>query len=398
MRALAFGLALCLMPGATQAADPFEIDAISSLTGPSTFVGQGTQQGLAAVERIVNGAGGIRGRPVKFVLHDDQSNPQLIVQIANQIMARNPPVILGGTFGASCRAMFPLSKSGPVMYCMTPAVVPAIGSYDFSAGVANEDLTRAAIRYFRQRGWMRIATITATDATGQDNDRAIDDVLELPENRSVTLVDREHFAILDLSVNAQIVRVKSSTAQVLIIGTAGTPTGTIMRGITEVGLTIPVGINYGNATHPQMSQLAKYLPKELYFFGTPFLSPQQVRDRATKRAVDQYYSTLGSLGYKPDASQVAGYDTASIVTYVFQKIGTNASAEQFRVYLANLKGWVGVNGPYDFKTYPQRGLGPNTAVISRWDPEKEAWIGVSKPGGDPLSYLTPSAAFAAAPW
>jgi ABC-type branched-subunit amino acid transport system substrate-binding protein len=157
-----------------------------------------------------------------------------------------------------------------------------------------------------------------------------------------------------------------------------------MRGIAETALTIPVGINYGNATRPQMTQLAKYLPKDLYFFGTPFLSPNQVGDRATKRAVDQYYASLGSLGYKGDASQVAGYDTASIVTYVFQKLGTNVSAEQFRAYLANLKGWVGVNGPYDFKSYPQRGLGPQTAVISRWDADQQAWIGVSKPGGDRL--------------
>ena len=59
-------------------------------------------------------------------------------------------------------------------------------------------------------------------------------------------------------------------------------------------------------------------------------------------------------------------------------------ADRFRTYLANLKGWVGVNGPYDFKTYPQRGLGPTAAVISRWDAEKQQWLGVSKPGGDPL--------------
>ncbi len=379
--------ALCCafaLPGGTQAADPYEIDAISSLTGPSTFVGQGAQQGLAAVEQIVNKAGGIAGRPVKFVIHDDQSNPQLSVQIANEIMVKNPPVLLGGTFGASCRAMFPLSKAGPVMYCMTPAVAPSPGSFDFAAGVANDDLLRAAVRYFRGRGWTRLATITATDATGQDNDRALDQILALPENRSVTLADREHFAITDLSVNAQIVRIKSSSAQVLIIGTAGTPTGTIMRGIADAGLTLPVGINYGNATRPQMTQLAKYLPKDLFFFGTAFLSPGQVADRATRSAVERYYATLSELGYKADASQVAAYDTASVVVHVLQRIGTGASAERFRASLASVRGWVGVNGPYDFKAYPQRGLGPDAAVISRWDAAKDQWTGVSKPGGDPL--------------
>jgi hypothetical protein len=52
-----------------------------------------------------------------------------------------------------------------------------------------------------------------------------------------------------------------------------------------------------------------------------------------------------------------------------------------RTALANLRGWVGANGPYDFVTYPQRGLGPNAAVISRWDASRSDWTAVSRPGG-----------------
>ncbi len=377
---------LAAQPGTPQATAPFEIDAITSTTGPSAFVGVGTQQALAAVESIVNKAGGIGGRPLRFVVHDDQSDPRQTVQIADELIAKHPTVILGSTFGAGCRAIFPLSTNGPVIYCMTPAVVPAPGSFNFSAGVANKDLSRAAIRYFRLRGWTKLATITATDATGQDNDQAIDDILALPENKSVHLVDREHFSISDLTVDAQLTRVKSSGANVLFIGTAGTPTGTIMRSINEIGLSVPVGINYGNATRAQMTQLAKYLPAELYFFGTAFLAPDQVTDPGTKRAVQQYYSSLSALGVRGDASQVAGFDTASLVAYAFSKLGTTGvSPERLRTYLAGLKGWVGVNGPYDFQTYPQRGLGPAAAVISRWNPEKQSWDAVSKPGGEPLS-------------
>jgi branched-chain amino acid transport system substrate-binding protein len=367
-----------------RAADPFVIDAIASLTGPSTFVGRGTAEGLAAAEQIVNKAGGIEGRPVKFLVHNDESNPQLTVQLFNQILTEHPAVVLASTYGAGCRAIFPLTTGGPVTYCMTPAVAPAAGSYDFSAGVANKDLMQAAIRFFHKRNWTRIATITATDATGQDNDAAIDAILALPENRGVTLADREHFTTTDLTVNAQLAHIKSSDAQVLIIGTAGTPTGTIMRGITEVGLTLPVGINYGNATRPQMTQLAPYLPKELYFFGTAFLSPATITDPKTKAAVDQYYATLKSLGAVPDASQLAGYDSGMLVLHVLQTVGLAANATTVRDALANVSGWVGANGPYDFKAYPQRGLGASAAVICRWDPQRAEWTAVSKAGGDPL--------------
>lgn len=378
-------LSAVLIAGApARAADPVTIDAITSLTGPSTFVGRGTVEGLEAVESIINKAGGIDGRPIKFVIHNDESNPQLTVQIATQINAGHPAIVVGSTYGAGCRAIFPLTVNGPLTYCMTPAVAPAPGSFDFSAGVANKDLLGAAIRYCRGRGWTRIATITATDATGQDNDAALDAILALPENASVRVIDREHFAISDLTVDAQLARIKSAGAQMLIIGTAGTPTGTILRGVTEVGLAIPVGINYGNATRPQMTQLASYLPKELYFFGTAFLARGSVSDPKTRAAVEQYYSSLRALGYDADASQVSGYDTGMIVAALLRAAGVNATAEQLRDALVNLKGFVGANGPYDFKAYPQRGLGASAALISRWDAAHSNWVAVSKPGGEPL--------------
>ncbi|HXF34105.1 MAG TPA: hypothetical protein VN603_05990, partial [Candidatus Acidoferrales bacterium] len=68
----------------------------------------------------------------------------------------------------------------------------------------------------------------------------------------------------------------------------------------------------------------------------------------------------------------------------FRKLGTNATATQIRDFIANLKGWTGINGPYDFRAVPQRGLDVKAAVVVRWDTAKGTWIGVSKPGGAPL--------------
>ena len=42
----------------------------------------------------VNGAGGIKGRPVKFVVYDDQSIPQQSVLMLNQAIGRKPAAIM----------------------------------------------------------------------------------------------------------------------------------------------------------------------------------------------------------------------------------------------------------------------------------------------------------------
>ena len=47
--------------------------------------------------------------------------------------------------------------------------------------------------------------MTSNDATGQDADRIIDEAVNAPENQGkVSLVDREHFNLSDISVAAQI--------------------------------------------------------------------------------------------------------------------------------------------------------------------------------------------------
>ena len=104
------------------AADPYDIYAILSLTGPIALIGGDQAVSLAAIEANVNKAGGIHGRPVHFVIEDDQSQPAVAVQLANQIIAKGVPVILGPTYVADCLAVAPLVREkGPVSYCFAPA-------------------------------------------------------------------------------------------------------------------------------------------------------------------------------------------------------------------------------------------------------------------------------------
>ena len=88
-------MALCLFPAlATSAADPYNIDVVLPITGTFAFVGTTHQRELTVLEGMVNKQGGIKGRPVHFVFHDDTSNPEISLQIHNGILAKHPAVVL----------------------------------------------------------------------------------------------------------------------------------------------------------------------------------------------------------------------------------------------------------------------------------------------------------------
>ena len=50
-----------------------------------------------------------------------------------------------------------------------------------------------------------------------------------------------------------------------------------------------------------------------------------------------------------------------------RKLKPDASAEDLRVYFSELKGVAGINGLYNFKAVPNRGLDESNVVVTRWD-------------------------------
>jgi len=368
------------------AADPFEINVILPLTGPQTFQGVGSEQGLEGVQALVNKSGGINGRPIRFVFEDDQSIPALSVQLANGLIAKKVAVIIGTAAAAGCGAILPLVTNGPVLYCQSPGLHPPPGSYAYSVNASSSDTTAGSVRYFRGRGFTRLAMITSTDASGQDGEHGLDAALALPENKDITIVDREHFGPNDISVSAQIAKIKASSAQAVLSWSTGTPTGTLLRDYTAGGVELPIVVGNGNSTYAQMHQYADFLPKDLYFADTPSLAPNEVTDRGVQAALKLYFATMKDLGIKPDIIQGTPWDSGLIIVDAFKKYGVDATAAQIHDYIDHLRGWTGINGRYDFPAFPQRGLGPTSGsvIMARWDATLGTWVGVSKPGGDPI--------------
>src|SRR5471030_3234625 len=148
------------------AAEPYEINVVLPLTGGGSFLGETEQRSLQILEGVVNQSGGIVGRPLRFVFFDDQTSPQIAVQLASQILPSRPAVVIGSALVAMCNAMAPLMKNGPVLYCLSPGIHPASGGFVFTATIATRDGEEALVRYFKSRGWTRLAFIASTDAIG----------------------------------------------------------------------------------------------------------------------------------------------------------------------------------------------------------------------------------------
>jgi branched-chain amino acid transport system substrate-binding protein len=385
LRALLFGVltaAFALQTTApARAADPYEINVITPITGIGAFIGKNEAAALGLLEKNVNDAGGIRGRQIKFVVLDDQSSPAIAVQLLNGLIAKNVPIVLGSTLAAMCSAMLPLLDRGPVDYCFSSAVHPPKGSYMYSGNLSTGDLIAILMRYYRERGLKKLALIVTTDASGQDGEHGVDAALQLPENKILTLVSREHFNGGDLSVSAQIARMKASGAQALIVYAAGTPLGTVLHGLTDAGIDMPVGTTSANLSYEAMHQFGALLPKEFLFVAPPGVALDAIPRGALHDTVKTFTDTTKAAGLHADIGLIAAWDPGIITVAALKKNGFAMTAAEMKDFIDHLHGFPGVYGVYDFRDGSQRGLAPSNGIVVKWDPARDYWVAVSKFGG-----------------
>jgi branched-chain amino acid transport system substrate-binding protein len=362
---------------------PLEINVILPLTGQGAFAGLSDKNGLVASETIANREGGVRGRPVHFVFYDDQTNPQTSLQLASQVIAKKVPIAMGPGLTSTCRAVAAAVEQGPVSYCLSPGIDPVPGSFVFASGASVKEFTRVLYRYARLRGWKRFAAVYTTDVTGQIAESMTNEVLKDAEFRDTSLAAAEHFNATDISIAAQLVRIKAAKPEVIVVWPTGTPFGTALRSISDAGIDLPILATSGNLSYDQLKSYAAFLPKELYFETSPYVIGFAANG-AMKRKQQQLQDAATANGVRVDAQTGIAFDIGQLVVEAFRKYGPAVTADQLRGYLAGTVGFTGTAGTYDFRTTPQRGLSIRDLLMVRFDAAKGILSRVSHLGGEPL--------------
>jgi branched-chain amino acid transport system substrate-binding protein len=382
-------LALLLAATGAQAQDtakrPYEINAILALTGSGAFIAHGQSEALRAVEKYINETGGIAGQPVHFTIADSGSSPQTDIQLTTALLASHPPFVIEGGPAPVCGGVATLYKAGPVMYCLSPGYYPERGGYVFGSGVDSHLGMGVVIRYLRERGITRLGVITVTDIAGQEADAALKALLADPVNKNIHAVTWEHFSPRDISVAAQMANIKAANPDVVIGWATGTPTGTLLQGYKEAGLTQPFVASQANENSRQMQQYKSMMPHELMMYSVMFPAEPLMRKGPLKTAIVDYTRAMKAVGAElNDSSSAETWDAALILVNALRALGTTATADRVRAYVAGLPSYDGPTGHFDFRIGNQRGLDATSSIMVRWDPQAISWKPISAPGGAPL--------------
>ena len=383
---LRVGLALVLLSGLAPTVvagqEALTINVILSLTGPAAFAGLDEKAALVVYETMTNKSGGVRGRQVHFQIFDDQSSPQVALQLANGIIDKHAPVIVGPAVTGTCAAVEAVVRnSGPVEYCLSPGLQPQKGTFVFSSSRSLDATLLAEARFLNDKKYDRIGVLTATDASGQAGSKGLNDAV--PSYRSLQIVDEEKFAPSAITLNAEVSKIVQAKPDCVFIFATGPAFATALRGLKDAGVDVPVFTSSANINKDQLAQYSAFLPKDLYFDGFPFQVGVPMGTAGQRNAYAAFTAAFKAAGVAPTTLSAYAWDPMNIVVSAFKQIGPDATAAQIRDYIANLHDFGGVNGSYDFRPGDQHGLGVDSVVVVKWSPAAGAVVAASQTGGRP---------------
>src|SRR5580698_5185950 len=96
-----FALCAVILPSVAKAADPIRVGMTMALTGGVAPIGKQVLAALQIWRDDVNAKGGLLGRPVEFVVYDDQSNPANIPPLYTKLIDVDKVDLLIGPYATN---------------------------------------------------------------------------------------------------------------------------------------------------------------------------------------------------------------------------------------------------------------------------------------------------------
>jgi branched-chain amino acid transport system substrate-binding protein len=236
-------------PGVT--ATEIKIGGIFPFSGPASALGL-VGKGVLAYVQSVNDRGGINGRRIDYIALDDAYSPPKAVEDARRLVESNEVAFMFGQLGTP-------GNSATAKYLTTngvPSVAIMSGANKFT-DVKTYPLTTTALVSFDTEGRIYAKYLAATlpnakyailyqnDDLGKDYVNAFKLVFRNEFDKRVATAAYE---ITDPTIDSQIVNLRSSGAQALLVAGTAKFAAQAIRKVAEIGWRPTVIINFPSSS------------------------------------------------------------------------------------------------------------------------------------------------------
>lgn len=337
--------------------DPIVIGAIFSVTGPGAPLGEPEKLSAEMVERQVNDAGGINGRPLKVIIEDDATEESKAVLAMKKLVEQDKVVaVVGPTMSGTTLAIVDTAeKAGiPLFSCAASVkITDPVKKWVFSSAQNDVLAVQRVLDYLQAQKITKVAIICDSNAFGQSGAEQLKK--QLPA-AGVEIVDEEKFATKDTSMTAQLTKIKAKNPGAVICWGTNPGPATVAKNAKSLGLTVPMIMSHGIANR-KFIELAAEAAEGVVFPAGKLLVVGELDAADPQKAVLEDYAKKyeAFTGGKP-ANTFGGhaFDALQIVVAALKEAGTEAAALRDKIEATS--NHVGIGGTFNLSATDHNGL------------------------------------------
>lgn len=343
--------------------DPIKVGVIGAFSGSSADMGVAMQRGVEIATAEVNEAGGVHGRQIELVLHDDEGDPARATAGAQRMIdSENVSAVIGnpstGTAIATVQVTNEREVPQVVPIAQSPEVLEGSPEWAFRITATNPMDIEALTDYIDDQGWQQVGLIHDTSAYGLSGEGLLREAIPAA---GLDLVTVESYEIDSPNLTPQALNLREAGAEAVVMWSLGADGGRFVTNMADIGWEAPVlggrGLLFEIFTSSGGAHAEGTLATGAFDADKP--EAQEFAER-----YEDAYGTRGSIDFG-----VLGYDGARVLFRAMEDAGPEAAGERaaIRDALEAIEGFPLVSGGPDasasFSPEDHEGATPDAVVV-----------------------------------
>lgn len=320
-----------------------KIGFITAYTGPGAAYGISQKEAMGMAVEEINGNPATKTK-IDLITYDTALKKNEAINAVkravdqDKVLAIIGPMTTGEFFAAG-----PIAQQSKVVtfgISLTANGVTEVGDYVFRNAVPGKLAIPITVKKAHDKlGFKKVAIMYS-----HNNDMLVSEnkiYQELFPKMGIDIVATETFADKDTDFSAQLTNIQAAQPDVIAIAGFYQEGSLIVKKAREMGLTQPIIGNNGFNSPEYIKQAGSAAD------GTLVATPWNP-DRKSEKAQAFRKKFKEKYGHEPDQFAAQAYDGIYMVHAAVEQSGTTTDRKKFRDTLAQMKGFEGVTGKFEF--------------------------------------------------
>jgi len=362
----------------------YKIGTMYAITGIASSLGVPERDATLMVQKQLQQAGGIKGsdgtlHSVEIIVYDTRSEGNEAVKAVKRLIEEDQVVaIVGPSRTPTSLAVVPIVEEARVPLISVASSSEIVTPVEkrhwvFKTPHSNSHVAELQAQYLKTKKYTKVASLYQNDSFGDDSRKALAAALK---ETGIRIVREEKFEATDKDVTPQLVNIKGSEAEVLIVHAIPPGASIIARQFHDLGLKIPQMHNHGIG-NKRFIELAGEAAEGVVFPIGKMLVAEQLPDTDPQKPVLLNFIKDYEAFSKNPRNTFAGHawDGMQLILQALSKIEKGASLEEtrrrIRDSIETTQGFIGLDGVFNFSPQDHNGLSSQDLVLVRI--ENGAW-------------------------